>query len=98
MNMIAERDSARRTSFEVTSVASHESRPNTTLHYYLPHESSPGSKVKRWLWRNFTPRGLLERLLRATLQKNTWIYVADKQFNIFVGIKTPGAFQHSSFL
>lgn len=59
------------------SQLSGESDPNTTLHYYLPAEPSPtSSRIKRWLWRNFTPRGLLERLLRATIQKDTWIYVS----------------------
>ena len=76
LNVATEHNSDRRTSFEITSSPSHEPGPDTTLHYYLPRESSPRRKIKRWLWRNFTPRGLLERLLRATLQKNTWIYVA----------------------
>lgn len=66
-----------RTSFEIATPNSHHTHPDTTLHYYLPQEPSPpGSRIRRWLWRNFTPRGLLERLLRATLQKNTWIYVS----------------------
>ena len=29
---------------------------------------------------------------------NKWIFVADTSFNLFVGIKQSGAFQHSSFL
>ena len=45
------------------------------MHYYLGPRPT-GSRIKAWLWRNLTPRGLLERLLRSTIQKNTWIYVS----------------------
>ena len=59
---------------------------------------------------NFTPAGMGQNLLRKTIRsvatfetrgadiasKNTWIYVSDMKFNIFVGIKTSGTFQHSS--
>lgn len=31
-------------------------------------------------------------------QKQTWIFVADTNNNLYIGIKQPGAFQHSSFL
>lgn len=47
----------------------------TQLHYYLGAKPT-GSRVKTWIWRNLTPRGLLERLLRKTLRRNTWIYVS----------------------
>ncbi|CAL1695249.1 unnamed protein product [Somion occarium] len=70
---------------------------DTAMHYYA-NEKLPQNRFKRILWRNFTLRGLLDRLLRKTLKRNTWIYVSDKNFNIFIGIKEPGTFQHSSFL
>jgi len=38
----------------------------------------------------------MDRLLRKAMQRNTWIYVSDKHFNIFIGIKVTGTFQHSS--
>lgn len=38
------------------------------------------------------------KLLRKTVKKNTWIFVADTSFRLYVGIKNSGAFQHSSFL
>lgn len=41
---------------------------------------------------------VLNRLLRKTTKKNTWIFVADNSFRLYVGIKQSGAFQHSSFL
>ncbi|KAF8203209.1 hypothetical protein BJ912DRAFT_347339 [Pholiota molesta] len=44
-------------------------------------------KWSRYLRRHFTPRGMTQHLLRKTLKRNTWIYVTDKNFNIFIGIK-----------
>ncbi|KAL0636183.1 hypothetical protein Q9L58_004857 [Maublancomyces gigas] len=41
---------------------------------------------------------VLNRLLRGTTKKNTWIFVVDNSFRLYVGIKQSGAFQHSSFL
>lgn len=41
---------------------------------------------------------LLNHLLRETTKKNTWIFVADTSFRLYVGIKQSGSFQHSSFL
>ncbi|TGJ87652.1 hypothetical protein E0Z10_g1152 [Xylaria hypoxylon] len=41
---------------------------------------------------------VFNRLLRKSVRKNTWIFVADTSFRLYVGIKASGAFQHSSFL
>jgi hypothetical protein len=41
---------------------------------------------------------IFNKLLRGTVQKNTWVFVADTSFRLYVGIKQSGAFQHSSFL
>lgn len=41
---------------------------------------------------------LMNHLLRKTTKKNTWIFVADTNMRLYVGIKQSGAFQHSSFL
>lgn len=41
---------------------------------------------------------LMNNLLRKTTKKNTWIFVADTSFRLYLGIKQSGAFQHSSFL
>lgn len=41
---------------------------------------------------------ILDRLMRKSVRKNTWIFVADTSFRLYVGIKNSGAFQHSSFL
>jgi hypothetical protein len=41
---------------------------------------------------------IFNKLLRASVKKNTWIFVADTSFRLYVGIKQSGSFQHSSFL
>ncbi|WYZ44170.1 hypothetical protein EsH8_VII_000606 [Colletotrichum jinshuiense] len=41
---------------------------------------------------------VFNKLLRKSVKKNTWIFVADTSFRLYVGIKASGAFQHSSFL
>lgn len=41
---------------------------------------------------------LMNHMLRKTTKKNTWIFVADTSFRLYIGIKQSGAFQHSSFL
>jgi hypothetical protein len=41
---------------------------------------------------------IFNKLLRSTVKENTWIFVADTGFRLYVGIKQSGTFQHSSFL
>lgn len=41
---------------------------------------------------------IMDKLLRKSVAKNTWIFVADTSFRLYVGIKDSGSFQHSSFL
>ncbi|TFK92774.1 hypothetical protein K466DRAFT_479925, partial [Polyporus arcularius HHB13444] len=55
--------------------------------HYVGLQKESKNPVKRVLQKNFTIRGLLDRLLRKTIKRNTWIYVSDKNFNIFIGIK-----------
>ena len=45
-----------------------------------------------------SPHLILNRLMRTTVKKNTWIFVFDTSMNLYVGIKQSGDFQHSSFL
>ncbi|CAF9933414.1 MAG: hypothetical protein HETSPECPRED_008646 [Heterodermia speciosa] len=44
------------------------------------------------------PDAILNRLVRKASSKSKWIFVADTSFNLYVGIKQSGSFQHSSFL
>jgi hypothetical protein len=41
---------------------------------------------------------ILNQLLQKTANPNSWIFVTDTSFRLYVGIKRSGAFQHSSFL
>lgn len=50
------------------------------------------------LARNLSAGAIFNKLLRKSVRKNTWIFVADTSFRLYVGIKNSGAFQHSSFL
>ena len=61
--------------------------------HYGGDESQPKKGLK-----SFTPAGFWEKLLRKTVADNTWIYVYNSRHELFVGIKTTGTFQHSSFL
>lgn len=48
--------------------------------------------------RHVSAATIFNKLLRKSVRKNTWIFVADTSFRLYVGIKASGAFQHSSFL
>ncbi|KAL8400117.1 hypothetical protein RB594_000501 [Gaeumannomyces avenae] len=48
--------------------------------------------------RHVSAATIFNKLLRKSVKKNTWIFVADTSFRLYVGIKNSGAFQHSSFL
>ncbi|KAI6889698.1 hypothetical protein KC359_g384 [Hortaea werneckii] len=45
-----------------------------------------------------SPATILNHLLRASVKPGTWIYVVDTLGNLYIGIKSSGAFQHASFL
>ncbi|CAK7263028.1 hypothetical protein SEPCBS57363_000359 [Sporothrix epigloea] len=47
---------------------------------------------------HFRPATIFDTLMRKSVQKNTWIFVADTSFRLYVGLKDSGSFQHSSFL
>ena len=44
--------------------------------HYVGIRRQSKNPLKRILLRNFTLRGLLEKLLRKTVKRNTWIYVS----------------------
>ncbi|KAK4050539.1 hypothetical protein OIO90_005006 [Microbotryomycetes sp. JL221] len=71
-------------------------------------------QVKQRMNYYLSPRAVMDRALRDTVNKNTivrnpttyfarigkhrWLFVSDLKSNLYVGIKKTGAFQHSSFL
>lgn len=89
---VTQPNSIRRTSFITDG-----GEDNQITHYNsVPQRSS--NKLTKMLREHFTIGGIQERLLRKTTKRNTWIYVADRKMNLYVGIKDTGTFQHSSFL
>ena len=64
-----------------------------------PSHSAGDAKIKSNL-RHFhvSPGTILNSLLRASVKPGRWIYVADTVGRLYVGIKSPGTFQHTSFL
>ena len=44
------------------------------MHYTSDTQS--GNWLQRAVKRNLTPKGLMDKLLRRTVRKNTWIYVS----------------------
>ncbi|KAG7099155.1 hypothetical protein E1B28_001026 [Marasmius oreades] len=80
----------------VSSTSSLSMNSTVATHYVDPPRGhNPWSRI---FHRYFTARGILNRLLRKTVRRNTWIWVTDRQYNLFIGIKDTGSFQHSSFL
>ncbi|KAI7190227.1 hypothetical protein KC316_g5858 [Hortaea werneckii] len=61
------------------------------------HLEKPKTKKKK-THLHVSPATLLNHLLRASVKPGTWIYVVDTLSNLYIGIKTSGAFQHASFL
>ncbi|KAL7939722.1 IQ calmodulin-binding motif protein [Trichoderma chlorosporum] len=58
-----------------------------------PPEQRDLKKVKQ-----FSATSTFNKLLRKTVSDGTWIFVADTNFRLYIGVKQAGAFQHSSFL
>ncbi|KAK1834866.1 hypothetical protein QBC39DRAFT_389218 [Podospora conica] len=65
------------------------------IHYATPSlDAAKGVKKIK----HVTVATLFDKLLRKSVRRNTWIFVVDTSFRLYVGIKNSGAFQHSSFL
>ncbi|KAL1907195.1 hypothetical protein Sste5344_006977 [Sporothrix stenoceras] len=60
--------------------------------------SGKGSATMAKKSHHFSAATVFDALLRKSVQKNTWIFVADTNFRLYVGLKDSGTFQHSSFL
>ena len=78
------------------SASSRESRLEAAMaaKYATGFDEAKGVKKIR----HVSAATIFNKLLRKSVRKNTWIFVADTSFRLFVGIKSSGAFQHSSFL
>lgn len=64
--------------------------------HYVNHDLEKAKGVKKI--KHVSAAAVLNHLLRRSVKPNSWIFVADTSFRLYVGIKQSGAFQHSSFL
>ena len=61
------------------------------------YKSKPDqAESRRHYWTS--PRAVMDVVLRKTINANTWIYVCTTKGDLYVGIKSTGGFQHSSFM
>lgn len=58
------------------SSGSNSSLADSQMMHYVGLRRQPKNPVKRVLWKNFTLKGLVDKLLRKTIKRNTWIYVS----------------------
>ncbi|KFY45187.1 hypothetical protein V494_01087, partial [Pseudogymnoascus sp. VKM F-4513 (FW-928)] len=79
-----------------SSSSSSDSEKEATAHHYATDKFDNARGVKKV--KHVSPATIFNKLLRSSVKKNTWIFVADTNFRLYVGIKQSGAFQHSSFL
>ena len=79
----------------VSSIAS-SSKVGQRSEPYQTHEFDKARGLAKL--KHITPSMLMDRLLQKSVRPNTWLFVADTSFRLYVGIKQSGVFQHSSFL
>ena len=64
--------------------------------HYVNHELKEAKGLSKV--QHVSASTIMNHLLRKSVKPNSWIFVADTSFRLYVGIKQSGAFQHSSFL
>jgi hypothetical protein len=74
----------------------HDSHEFARAETYATPELDRAKGVKKV--KHMSASTIFDKLLRSSVKKNTWIFVTDTSFRLYVGIKQSGAFQHSSFL
>ncbi|OBT89462.1 hypothetical protein VE02_02046 [Pseudogymnoascus sp. 03VT05] len=79
-----------------TSPSDSDSEKEAETQHYATDSFDNARGVKKV--KHVSPSTIFNKLLRSSVKKNTWIFVADTNFRLYVGIKQSGAFQHSSFL
>lgn len=78
-----------------SSMAS-SSKVDQEREHYQTHEFNKASGLAKLKYVNLSL--LMDQLLKKSVRPNTWIFVADTSFRLYVGMKKSGVFQHSSFL
>lgn len=79
-----------------TSTSGDDEEAKATRNHYATDKFDKAKGVKKVKY--VSPATIFNKLLRSSVKKNTWIFVADTNFRLYVGIKQSGVFQHSSFL
>ncbi|KAJ5281731.1 hypothetical protein N7478_007103 [Penicillium angulare] len=91
--------------FESNPSSSSESTPKHTIstrsseegQLFTEQDYELGKAVKKFS--RIKPEAIYDHFASTVSVKDgMWIFVADSSFRIYIGIKEPGAFQHSSFL
>lgn len=81
---------------ESTSTTQSGSKGSQESKHYETHEFDKAKGLAKL--KLISPSVILDQLLQKSIRPNSWIFVADTSFRLYVGIKQAGAFQHSSFL
>jgi hypothetical protein len=69
---------------------------NEDSQHYVNHDLE---NARGWAkLKHISASTIANQLLQKSVRPNSWIFVADTSFRLYVGIKQSGAFQHSSFL
>ena len=64
-------------------------------HHYRSKPPKEEQSTRKYLT---SRKALMDFLLRKTINSNTWIFVMTAKKEFYVGIKSTGGFQHSSFM
>jgi hypothetical protein len=64
--------------------------------HYMNHDLKKAKGLAKL--KHISAAVVLNQLLQKSVKPNSWIFVADTSFRLYVGIKQSGVFQHSSFL
>ncbi|KAB2106674.1 hypothetical protein AG0111_0g4887 [Alternaria gaisen] len=86
----------RRSSMISVSSSSSISESEAEAEHYVNEDLDKAKGISKL--KHVSAATILNHLLRSSVKPNSWIFVADTSFRLYVGIKQSGAFQHSSFL
>jgi hypothetical protein len=64
-------------------------------HHYRSKPDKGDQSTRKYLT---SRKAVMDLLLRKTINSNTWIFVMTTKHQLYVGIKSTGGFQHSSFM
>jgi hypothetical protein len=71
-------------------------KANQESQHYVNHDLNNARGWRKL--KHVSASTIANQLLQRSVRPNSWIFVADTSFRLYIGIKNSGAFQHSSFL